>query len=377
MSSDIATILRPKSIAVIGASEDQTKFGGRLYRLLLKHNFAGTVYPINPNRPQLFGLKTYPNLAATPTPADMVVMAVPRHLVPGFITEAASIGVRAAIVITAKFSDEGPEGAALEAEITRIARAELVARGLPFTDSLEDAVRAIAGWCRYTAWAPPIPAIRPADLPQVALPAAAGPVTPADLAALLTADHLPIAPQAICADAQEAALAAARIGYPVALKALGADLVHKTEAGGVILNLTTEAALKTAIADLQDRLGTSLQALLIQRINRDPQFGPMVVLGAGGILVELLHDVVMAPAPLSPAAAAALLHRLRVAAILRGIRGRPPLDIAAVVTTIVNLSWLAHDHRERLAELDINPLIVSPIGCTIVDARALLLEQPK
>ncbi len=123
MSSDIATILRPKSIAVIGASEDQTKFGGRLYRLLLKHNFAGTVYPINPNRPQLFGLKTYPNLAATPTAADMVVMAVPRHLVQGFVTEAAAIGVRAAIVITAKFSDEGPEGAALEAEITRIARA--------------------------------------------------------------------------------------------------------------------------------------------------------------------------------------------------------------------------------------------------------------
>ena len=690
MSSDIATILRPKSIAVIGASEDQTKFGGRLYRLLLKHNFAGTVYPINPNRPQLFGLKTYPNLAATPTAADMVVMAVPRHLVQGFVTEAAAIGVRAAIVITAKFSDEGPEGAALEAEITRIARAgnmrligpnclglispanavvlcsspaldtdhlivgqigfasqsgammatvfdrarargvgfshcvsvgnqadlelcdfveyfiddprtsvictyveglkdparftalarraraagkpwlmvkagrtsagaraafshtaslagtfaaleavctetgivlledfdamlllaagmarfphrpvtsatilttsggggaitadrlaagqvplttfapattakladlysagqasnpidfggrkngegvdiagitttiigedpahdavaavlttspdmkastaniadaitkptlfvmtpgpaadtaraELVARGLPFTDSLEDAVRAIAGWCRYTAWAAPIQAERPADLPHAELPTAAGPVAPADLAALLTAYHLPIAPQAICADAHDAAAAAARIGYPVALKALGADLVHKTEAGGVILNLTTEAALKTAIADLQDRLGTSLQALLIQRmtvgeaelilgINRDPQFGPMVVLGAGGILVELLHDVVMAPAPLSPAAAAALLHRLRVAAILRGIRGRPPLDIAAVVTTIVNLSWLAHDHRERLAELDINPLIVSPIGCTIVDARALLLEQPK
>ena len=84
----------------------------------------------------------------------------------------------------------------------------------------------------------------------------------------------------------------------------------------------------------------------------------------------------MAPAPLSPEAASALLHRLRVAAILRGIRGRKALDIAAVVATIVNLSWLAHDHRDRLAELDINPLIVGQIGCTIVDARALLLEHP-
>lgn len=690
MSSDIATILRPRSVAVIGASEDQTKFGGRLYRLLLKHQFAGAIYPINPNRPQLFGLKTYPNLAATPTPADMVVMAVPRHLVPGFITEAASIGVRAAIVITAKFSDEGPEGAALEAEITRIARAgnmrligpnclglispanavvlcsspaldtdhlivgeigfasqsgammatvfdrargrgvgfshcvsvgnqadlelcdfveyfiddprtsvictyveglkdparftalakrareagkpwlmvkagrtsagaraafshtaslagtfaaleamcaetgivlledfdamillaagmarfpnrrvtsavilttsggggaitadrlsaanipltdfapatiakladlysagqasnpidfggrkggegvdiagattsiigedpaqdaiaavlttspdmksttaniadaiskptlfvmtpgpaadtaraELVGRGLPFTDSLEDAIRAIAGWRAYSAWAAPVPAQRPAYLPQPALPAAAGPLGAADLETLLAAYHLPVAAQAICPDAHGAVQAAARIGYPVALKALGAEIVHKTESGGVILNLASEAELKTAIADLQDRLGPALQALLIQRMTqgeaelilgiiRDPQFGPMVVLGAGGILVELLHDVVMAPAPLSPEAASALLNRLRVAAVLRGIRGRKPLDIAAVVDTIVKLSWLAHDHRDRLAELDINPLIVGQIGCTIVDARALLLEQPK
>src|SRR6266700_2796201 len=102
----VAELMAPRSVAVIGASEDQTKFGGRLYRMLLKHGYAGTVYPINPNRAELFGLKTYPDLRATPEPAEMVVM-----------------GVRCAIIITSKVSDEGPEGAALEAEIVRMARA--------------------------------------------------------------------------------------------------------------------------------------------------------------------------------------------------------------------------------------------------------------
>src|SRR5258708_5596338 len=119
----VAELMAPRSVAVIGASEDQSKFGGRLYRLLLKHGYAGTVYPINPNRAELFGLKTYPDIRATPQPPDMVVMAVPRPRVVEMVAHCAEIGVRCAIIITSKFSDEGPEGAALEAEIVRRARA--------------------------------------------------------------------------------------------------------------------------------------------------------------------------------------------------------------------------------------------------------------
>src|SRR5579864_5913928 len=104
----------PAPVAAIGASEDQTKFGGRLYRLLLKHGYAGTVYPINPNRAELFGLKTYLDIRATPQPPDMVVMAVPRPRVVEMVAHCAEIGVRCAIIIASKFSDEGPEGAALE-----------------------------------------------------------------------------------------------------------------------------------------------------------------------------------------------------------------------------------------------------------------------
>src|SRR5215469_7477443 len=119
----VAELMAPRSVAVIGASEDQTKFGGRLYRMLLKHDYAGAVYPINPNRTELFGHKTYPDIRATPQPPDMVVMAVPRPGVAEILAPCAEIGVRSAIIINSKFSDEGPEGAALEAEIVRVARA--------------------------------------------------------------------------------------------------------------------------------------------------------------------------------------------------------------------------------------------------------------
>src|SRR5215470_3613899 len=119
----IAELMAPRSVAVIGASEDQAKYGGRIFRLLLKHGYAGAVYPINPNRGELFGLKTYPDIRATPEPAEMVAMAVPRPRVAEMVGHCAGIGVRCGIIITSKFSDEGPEGAALEAEIVRSARA--------------------------------------------------------------------------------------------------------------------------------------------------------------------------------------------------------------------------------------------------------------
>ncbi len=115
-------LLNPKSVAVIGATEDQTKFGGRLYRMLLKHHYAGVVYPINPRRAELFGLKAYPALGDTPAIPDMIVMAVPRPSVIENIAEAARLGVKCAIIITSKFSDEGKEGARIEADLVATAR---------------------------------------------------------------------------------------------------------------------------------------------------------------------------------------------------------------------------------------------------------------
>jgi acyl-CoA synthetase (NDP forming) len=687
----IAELMAPRSVAVIGASEDQTKFGGRLYRMLLKHGYAGAVYPINPNRAELFGLKTYPDIRATPQPADMVVMAVPRPRVAEMVAHCAAMGVRCAIVITSKFSDEGPEGAALEVEIVRTARAggmrligpnclgvispanrvvlcsspalevdtlsadpigfasqsgalmatlfdragcrgigfshcvsvgnqadleicdfaeyfledprtqvictyvegfkdparfvdlarraravgkpwllvkagrtaagaqaayshtaslagsfealaavcrdtgvvlmddldamvllaaslvrfpgrkvrsaailttsggggaiaadrlaesgigltqfapqtaaslsrlfspgqarnpidlggrlaggeaveiadetmalvgadpaedvtlalittapmlarttakiadaalasrkpclfvmapghaadaarsELVTRRLPQTDSLDDAVRAVRGWLDWSAAHTGVAAQRPSDLPPMP-PAklSLSALDPTTLFELLRTYGLPVVEQAVCRDRDSAASAAVHLGYPVALKALGRALAHKSDAGGVALDLTSASALAAALEDMQDRI-TGLDGFMVQRMVRgdaelilgvtaDRQFGPQIVIGAGGVLVELLKDVVIAPVPVAAETVRDMLARLKVHALLQGLRGRPPLDIDAVVDAVVRLGWLAYDLRDRLKELDINPLIVRRRGegCIVVDARALL-----
>jgi acyl-CoA synthetase (NDP forming) len=111
---------------------------------------------------------------------------------------------------------------------------------------------------------------------------------------------------------------------------------------------------------------------LIVGARRDPQFGPVVLVGIGGVLVDVLNDVQLALAPIGPQAALMLLRRLRAWPLLAGVRGRAALDSAAVAEVVSRVSWLAYEHRERLAELDINPLIVSTEGAVAVDARALV-----
>jgi acetyl-CoA synthetase (ADP-forming) len=160
--------------------------------------------------------------------------------------------------------------------------------------------------------------------------------------------------------------------------------VHKSDVGGVALGLASEAALTTALEGMRTCV-SGVDSFLVQRmvegeaelilgVIADGQFGPQVAVGAGGILVELLKDVAIAPAPVSAETAREMLGGLKIHALLRGIRGRPALDIDAVVEAVVCLGWLAHDLRDRLRELDINPLIVRRRGegCVVVDARALI-----
>src|SRR5690606_12465066 len=97
-------------------SEDQTKFGGRLFRMLLRHSYGGTIYPINPRRESLFGVRAWPSIEALPDAPDMVVMALPRDSIKEQIEVAGARGAKGAIIITSKFSDAGPEGAVLERE---------------------------------------------------------------------------------------------------------------------------------------------------------------------------------------------------------------------------------------------------------------------
>jgi len=170
----------------------------------------------------------------------------------------------------------------------------------------------------------------------------------------------------------------------VAMKIASPDVVHKSDVGGVRLGLRTAAQVRDAWGEILDNTkravpaaridGVSVQAMvggtleLIVGARRDPQFGPVVVLGAGGVLVELLPDRAIARAPLAPADARRLLESLPVWPVLAGYRGTT-LALDAVVDAIVRVSWLAHDLAGRDFELDVNPLRVWEAGCCAVDAR--------
>ena len=235
---------------------------------------------------------------------------------------------------------------------------------LPSFDSLEDLLAALRGLMEFHSLkAASSPPKRPDDLPVAA--------NTSDLAALVAGAGIRLPAEARVATPAEAAEAASRIGFPVVAKGIAAALTHKTEHNLVRLNLADSAAVAAACTAMQASL--PLDGLLIQSqiapgleliaaISRDPQFGPFVLIGAGGTLVELLQDSVIAPAPLSSDDAHAMLRRLRIAPLLDGYRGAAPRDVAAIVDTIVRLGWLAVDLGDALIDLEINPLIAAEAG---------------
>jgi acyl-CoA synthetase (NDP forming) len=173
----------------------------------------------------------------------------------------------------------------------------------------------------------------------------------------------------------EALQAATEIGYPVALKSAGGDL-HKSESGGVRLNLETPDQLSDAYRDIENRLGplTLVQEMiqggteLILGVVVDPQFGPMLTLGTGGIFVEVLRDVTMLSLPTTRDAVRDSLRGLRGAAILQGARGRAPADMEAIVSAAMGLGALALGLGDVIGEIDVNPLIALPDRAVAVDA---------
>ena len=197
---------------------------------------------------------------------------------------------------------------------------------------------------------------------------------------LLAAAGVPFA-TARHADSVEAArAAAAELGYPVVLKALG--LLHKSDAGGVALGLTDDAAVAAAATDMQERLeleGFSIETFvdtkggveLIVGARRDPRFGPLVLVGLGGVYAELLRDVRLALAPARADELEALLLSLRGAGVLTGARGRPAVNVRAAAEAAAALSQVAAAHPE-IAEIEINPLLVTPAGAVGLDACVVL-----
>jgi acyl-CoA synthetase (NDP forming) len=196
---------------------------------------------------------------------------------------------------------------------------------------------------------------------------------------------VPIVPGALCYDEESAAAAAVKIGYPVVAKAAGKTIVHKSDYGGVRLSLTDEASVRAAFRDMRGRFGEHMEGVLIQAqatgvaelilgTVRDAAFGAFVLVGSGGVFAELFDDASLAPAPVTREAAAALLTGLKIWPVLQGARGRAKADIKAAIDAIVAVGSLAAQLGPRLAELDINPLILRAEGqgAVAVDARALL-----
>jgi acyl-CoA synthetase (NDP forming) len=192
---------------------------------------------------------------------------------------------------------------------------------------------------------------------------------------LLSDYGLPVVPTVTVTSKGDAVAAAEQVGWPVVLKTAAAGLTHKSDAGGVRLGITGAAMLASAYEDISRSLGPSMTVSravppgveLALGVVRDPQFGPLVMAGAGGVLVEFISDRAFGLPPLDVTRAGDLLARLKVRRLLDGFRGTPACDVAAVVQAVVRLSLLAAEVGDLVTGLDVNPLIAGPSGCVAVD----------
>ena len=195
---------------------------------------------------------------------------------------------------------------------------------------------------------------------------------------------VPTVQEVLAESAEVAVEAAERVGFPVVLKIESPDIAHKTEAGGVALNITSAAAVRTAYSRIMDSAkayapdarirGVLVQPMISAGVEMvvgarvDPVLGPLIVVGFGGVLVELLRDTVVELAPVTSEEAVAMLRRLKGAALLDGFRGAPEVDLAKLAEVVVRVSELVADQRAIVAEIDVNPVICSQSRTIAVDA---------
>ncbi|HXH82056.1 MAG TPA: acetate--CoA ligase family protein, partial [Candidatus Tectomicrobia bacterium] len=213
-----------------------------------------------------------------------------------------------------------------------------------------------------------------------------------DAKRLLAQAGLPVVREQLVASLDEAQGAARGIGYPVALKVVSDAIPHRSDLGLVAVGLRDDRDLACAWTRISRRLqdlGPRAEAAgwLVQEmadgvlevfsgVSRDPDFGPVLAVGTGGILVDALGDVALRPLPLRAGDAEAMIGETRAGALLRGFRGRPPGDVAALARCLEMLADFAWAERASLAELDVNPIVVRAAGAGCVVADALIVPQP-
>jgi acetate---CoA ligase (ADP-forming) len=217
------------------------------------------------------------------------------------------------------------------------------------------------------------------DLVQATLQSASpGPLAPEKLAMILSAYGIPLVPWRLAENENQAVQFARSLGFPAVLKTASLDVTHKSDAGGVVLAIADEKAARAACRDLL-RFGSRL---LVQKMadpglewlvggRQDPNFGPVVVVGLGGIYVEVFRETAIGIAPLGYEEAQRVVEQCRGTLLLRGVRGQAPLDERALLETIVRVSWLLTD-CPQIRELDLNPVRIFQEGCLALDWRAEL-----
>jgi len=209
---------------------------------------------------------------------------------------------------------------------------------------------------------------------------------------LLRQAGVPIAPVELATTPDEAVAAWRRFGQPVALKIESPDITHKTEINGVILKLNDELSVRTSFSGLMaraasERPGARLSGVIVQRMSsgdlelvigakRDPAFGMVVMMGLGGVLVEVLKDVVFRQAPFDQSEGMRMINGLRSRALLEGVRGRSPVDKSAIASLLSNVSVWAAAMEPWLEELDLNPVLVNDAGPVAVDCVMLFKSRP-
>ena len=263
---------------------------------------------------------------------------------------------------------------------------ELEADGWVCHEDPTRAVVAIDAMGKFgAAFAAPTPLPAP-SVGMVTLPAA----TPSEAEAkrLLAAAGIVSAPEQACGSADDAVAAAGRFGFPVVMKILSPDILHKSEIGGVLLDVADAGAVRAGYDTLLARAkqaapAARIEGVLVAKqlkggvecimgIHRDPVFGPMAMFGLGGIFVEILKDVVFHRCPFGTDVAAAMIASIKGAPLLQGARGRPPADIKALAEMLSRLSAFAVAAGPRLASIDLNPVFAMPAGQGAFAADAVI-----
>ena len=216
-------------------------------------------------------------------------------------------------------------------------------------------------------------------------------LTETEAKAVLAAYKIPVVRTQEATTAEEAAKIAAMLGQPSALKILSPDITHKSDAGGVALNLTSEESVKKAARVMMDQVrekfpeavisGFTVQPMvrrpnaveLILGVTDDVQFGPVILFGHGGTAVEVIQDTAVALPPLNMHLAREVMMRTRVHRLLEGYRGKPEADLESIALTLVKVSQLVYDIAD-IAELDINPLLADETGGVALDARIKVVK---